>query len=173
MSALADGRSFIFFAYHQIVLDAVEEAVSASNYGYMRIDGSTPAHRRQENVQNFQTDSNMRIAILSIMAAGTGVTLTRVSECVFGELYWVPGVMIQAEDRVHRISQESRVSIQYLLGTDTLDTYVHPSLCKKLATLDSLVDKRSDRTFQGVTTTTVPIVEEEEESILKAISNIF
>eukprot|EP00957_Ditylum_brightwellii_P149721 11401804-Ditylum_brightwellii.AAC.1 len=71
----------------------------------MRIDGSTPAQKRQEAVDNFQSDSNMRIAILSIMAAGTGVTLTRVTECVMGELFWAPGVMIQAEDCIHRISQ--------------------------------------------------------------------
>jgi SWI/SNF-related matrix-associated actin-dependent regulator 1 of chromatin subfamily A len=83
VTALEEGRSFIFFAYHQVVLDAVEEAVSGK-YNYMRIDGSTPAARRQANVEAFQTDETIRIAILSIMAAGTGVTLTRVSECVFG-----------------------------------------------------------------------------------------
>ena len=171
IDALQEGRSFIFFGYHQVVLDAVEEAVSGK-YNYMRIDGSTPAARRQANVETFQTDKTMRIAILSIMAAGTGVTLTRVSECVFGELYWVPGVMIQAEDRIHRISQTEKCDIYYLLGTDTLDTYVHPSLCKKLLTLDSLVDKRTDRTFKGATTTTVP-AEEEEESLLKIISRLF
>ena len=104
------------------------------------------------------------------MAAGTGVTLTRVSECVFGELYWVPGVMIQAEDRVHRISQEKRVDIQYLLGTDTIDTYVHPSLCKKLATLDTVVDQRTDRTFKGATTTHVRAP---EESLLHILSGLF
>ena len=171
IDALQEGRSFIFFGYHQVVLDAVEEAVSGK-YNYMRIDGSTPAARRQANVEAFQTDETMRIAILSIMAAGTGVTLTRVSECVFGELYWVPGVMIQAEDRIHRISQTEKCDIYYLLGTDTLDTYVHPSLCRKLLTLDSLVDKRTDRTFKGATTTTVP-AEEEEESLLKIISRLF
>lgn len=171
VTALEEGRSFIFFAYHQVVLDAVEEVVTGK-YDYMRIDGSTPAARRQANVEAFQKDESMRIAILSIMAAGTGVTLTRVSECVFGELYWVPGVMIQAEDRIHRISQTEKCDIFYLLGTDTLDTYVHPSLCKKLTTLDSLVDKRTDRTFKGATTTTVP-VEEEEESLLKIISGLF
>ena len=171
VTPLAEGRSFIFFAYHQVVLNAVEEAV-ADKYKYMRIDGSTPAKTRQANVEAFQKDDTIRIAILSIMAAGTGVTLTRVSECVFGELYWVPGVMIQAEDRIHRISQTERCEIYYLLGTDTLDTYVHPSLCKKLATLDSLVDKRTDRTFEGATTTSVP-VEEEEESLLKIISGLF
>ena len=83
ISALDEGRSFIFFAYHQVVLNAVEEAV-ADKYKYMRIDGSTPAKTRQANVEAFQKDDTIRIAILSIMAAGTGVTLTRVSECVFG-----------------------------------------------------------------------------------------
>jgi len=170
VDALAEGRSFIFFAYHQVVLDAVEEAVRGT-YAYMRIDGATPAARRQANVEAFQADDSLRLAILSIMAAGTGVTLTRVSECVFGELYWVPGVMIQAEDRIHRISQTERCDIYYLLGTDTLDTYVHPALCKKLATLDSLVDKRTDRTFKGATTTSVPA--DEEESLLKVISKLF
>ena len=170
LAALAEGRSFIFFAYHRVILDAVEEAISSTEYGYMRIDGSTPAHKRQQNVETFQNDPTIRIAILSIMAAGTGVTLTRVSECVFGELYWVPGVMIQAEDRIHRISQTERCDIYYLLGTETLDTYVHPALCKKLTTLDSLVDNRTDRTFKGATTTNVAV---EEESLLKVISKLF
>lgn len=169
INALTEGRSFIFFGYHRVVLDAVEEAVRNADISYMRIDGSTPAHIRQENVDNFQNDSSIRIAILSLMAAGTGVTLTRVSECVFGELYWVPGVMIQAEDRVHRISQESRVDIKYLLGTDTIDTYVHPSLCKKLSTLDNVVDARQDRTFKGVTTTHVHA---QEESMIDILSRL-
>ena len=69
---LANGESFIFFAYHRVILDAVENAIKHS-YEYMRIDGSTPAVKRQANVQEFQSNPNMRIAILSIMAAGTGV----------------------------------------------------------------------------------------------------
>lgn len=79
--------------------------------------------------------------------------------------------MIQAEDRVHRISQTCRVEIQYLLGTETLDTYIHPSLCKKLRTLDVLVDKRSDRTFKGQTTTTV--YQEQEDDIFDTIKGLF
>jgi len=167
MDTLASGQSFIFFAYHRNILDAVEAAVQGQ-YEYMRIDGSTPAAKRQSNVEDFQSSPNMRIAILSIMAAGTGVTLTRVSRVVFGELFWVPGVMIQAEDRAHRISQTQPVEITHLMGTETLDTYVHPSLCKKLATLDSLVDRRNDRTFAGKTVTHV--ADEDEESVLSLLS---
>jgi len=171
IQALSEGRSFIFFAYHKVILNAVEEAVLQAGYPYMRIDGSTPAAKRQQNVEDFQQDDTMRIAILSIMAAGTGITLTRVSECVMGELFWVPGVLIQAEDRLHRISQTSRVEIKYLLGTETLDTYIHPALCKKLQILDSIVDKRNDRTFQGKTTTMVHL--EEDQNLIGALQKLF
>jgi SWI/SNF-related matrix-associated actin-dependent regulator 1 of chromatin subfamily A len=95
------------------------------------------------------SDLNIRIAILSIGAAGAGITLTRVSECVFGELSFVPGVLCQAEDRIHRIGQEKKCEINYLLATDTLDNYIFPNICKKLLLLDTVTDSRSDRTLEG------------------------
>ncbi len=39
---------------------------------------------------------------------------------IFAELFWNPGVLIQAEDRVHRIGQHDSVIIQYLLGRELL-----------------------------------------------------
>ena len=43
---------------------------------FIRIDGSTPAQNRGDLVNKFQQNSDVRVAILSINAAGTGLTLT-------------------------------------------------------------------------------------------------
>ncbi len=52
-----------------------------------------------------QTD----VALLSITACGTGLNLTRANVALFGELYWSPGVVLQAEDRIHRWAVDSRL----------------------------------------------------------------
>ena len=149
--AIASGEPLLFFGYHMLTLDFVEN-VCKGLVDYIRIDGSTPAEKRQQYVKDFQ-DGKAKVAVLSIMAAGTGLTLTAASTVVFGELYWVPGVMIQAEDRVHRLTQTSPVTIYHLLGKKTLDQHIYPMLVKKLKTLDALMDKRDDRTLQGETET--------------------
>jgi len=54
-------------------------------------------------VQEFQEDDNCKVALLSITAASLGITLTAASTVVFAEVHWTPAVMLQAEDRAHRI----------------------------------------------------------------------
>ena len=68
---------------------------------------------------------------------------------VFGELYWVPGALLQAEDRAHRIGQSSTVVIHYLVAQGTLDDRVYPMLTEKLKALDTVVDNKNDRTLEG------------------------
>ena len=47
---------------------------------------------RQELVDHFQ-DTDCRVALLSMTAAGVGLTLTAAQIVVFAELYWNPGVL--------------------------------------------------------------------------------
>jgi len=44
-----------------------------------------------------QESEKVRVAVLSIKAAGMGLTLTAASTVVFGELTWTPGDIVQAE----------------------------------------------------------------------------
>jgi SWI/SNF-related matrix-associated actin-dependent regulator 1 of chromatin subfamily A len=132
------GAKFLIFAHHGAVLDAIETAVQKCKVDYFRLDGKTPMKQRQADVNRFQQNETCRVAVLSITAGGTGLTLTAASMVVFAELYWTPAQMLQAEDRVHRIGQANAVTITYLLGKDTLDDVIWPMINSKLQVLGKL-----------------------------------
>ena len=93
---------------------------------------------RHELCTKFQTEEDVRVAVLSITAASTGLTLTRANLVVFAELHFTPGTLQQAEDRAHRIGQLSPVNIHFLLAKGTADDLIWPLIQRKLQTLESL-----------------------------------
>lgn len=98
------------FAHHISVLDALRDQCHLTKDGakgpkHIRIDGSTLPKARQDQITAFQSDPSIRVALLGITAAGVAVTLTASSTVWFSELFWTPAIMVQAEDRCHRIGQ--------------------------------------------------------------------
>lgn len=59
---------------------------------YIRIDGRTSPEERMASVTRFQNRDDVQVAVLSITAANTGITLTAAQLVIFAELYWNPGV---------------------------------------------------------------------------------
>ena len=110
-------QKVLIFAHHKGVLDSLEVAVAKElkGAGHIRIDGSVSSQDRATRVNKFQTCSKIRVAILSMTAAGVGLTLTAASSVMFAELHWTPGVLAQAEDRCHRIGQRNAVNVLYLV----------------------------------------------------------
>lgn len=98
---------------------------------FVRITGDTDISEREANVEAFQCDSCIRCALLSITACCTGLTLTAASTIVFAELSWTPSVMLQAEDRAHRIGQVNPVNIYYMHAKDTVDDVAMQLLSQK------------------------------------------
>lgn len=129
---------FLVFAHHTQMLGAIEAFVADRNIPYIKIDGNVPVSARHRLVTAFQEDSDIRIAILSLTAASTGLTLTEGKIVIFAELYWNPGTLLQAEDRIHRIGQVDCVDIHYLTAKNTFDEYVWPKMVEKLNVLEKL-----------------------------------
>ncbi|KAM0688125.1 SWI/SNF- matrix-associated actin-dependent regulator of chromatin subfamily A-like protein 1 [Conglomerata obtusa] len=128
---------FLIFAHHMTMIDGLEEFLKL-NTKYIKIDGRTSSVQRQALVDEFQTNESVRVALLGLTACSTGLTLTAAKAVIFAELYWNPGTLLQAEDRVHRIGQKNTVDIHYLTALGTVDEYVWPNLLRKLNTLEKL-----------------------------------
>eukprot|EP00434_Breviolum_minutum_P024181 symbB.v1.2.021347.t1/scaffold1839.1/size99268/3 len=97
------------------------------------------AHRPQPTAHSPQPQPQPQ-ALLSITACGQGLTLTAAHTVVFAELYWVPGQMIQAEDRVHRIGQEEMVDVHYCIAQGSLDELIFGTLNKKSKDTTGILD---------------------------------
>uniref|UniRef100_A0A8C3AK53 SWI/SNF-related matrix-associated actin-dependent regulator of chromatin subfamily A-like protein 1 n=1 Tax=Cyclopterus lumpus TaxID=8103 RepID=A0A8C3AK53_CYCLU len=117
-------EKFLVFAHHKLVLDHITTELVKKNVCYIRIDGSTPSAERQQLCEKFQFLTKTCVAVLSITAANMGLTLHAADLVVFAELFWNPGILVQAEDRVHRIGQTSNVNIHYLVAKGTADDHL-------------------------------------------------
>jgi hypothetical protein len=72
------------------------------------------------------------------------VNLTASSTVWFAELFWTPAIMIQAEDRCHRIGQQARVRCIYFIARGTLDELLWKLIEKKFRDLGEFVEGREN-----------------------------
>eukprot|EP00980_Cylindrotheca_fusiformis_P029622 scaffold23625_cov137-Cylindrotheca_fusiformis.AAC.7 len=138
-------QKVLVFAHHKGVMDAIEVAVAKEfkGTGHIRIDGAVNSQERAVRVRKFQTSPKVRVAVLSMTAAGVGLTLTAATTVLFAELHWTPGVLAQAEDRCHRIGQRNAVNVQYLVCQDpklSVDSQLWGMLGRKTGTLGRVID---------------------------------
>mmetsp|Transcript_45140 Transcript_45140/g.107372 ORF Transcript_45140/g.107372 Transcript_45140/m.107372 type:complete len:739 (+) Transcript_45140:76-2292(+) len=130
-------EKLIVFAHHRKVMESLAEVLEArlgkDGQSFVRIDGSTNVDKRPGLVEAFQKNDNCRVALLSITAAGEGVTLTAAGLVIFAELHWVPGAVEQAEARAHRLgSKHSKVIIEFLVVPNSPEESIYNTLERKV-----------------------------------------
>lgn len=143
-------QKILVFAHHKAVLDIIDQTLLAKRpNSHIRIDGSVPTELRGQLVRKFQTCDRIRVGLLSMTAAGVGLTLTAASTVLFAELHWTPGVLAQAEDRAHRLGTKAdSVQIIYMVCNDreiSVDRMLWEMLGNKIGTLDQVVDGKEVR----------------------------
>ena len=131
---------FIIFGHHKDFLRGISETLDKKKIKYMKIDGSTSKEKRFENTESFQKDPEIRVAVLSIVAASVGLTLTAASEVVMGEFPWTPALAQQAECRAHRNGQKELVTCYYMVANNTIDGYLWNMLSRKSVTSSLMLD---------------------------------
>lgn len=110
----------------------------------LTITGSDSSEDRNNAVQQFQNNPNCKLILLSIKAAGVGLTLTAASRCVFVELPWHAADCDQCEDRFHRIGQKDSVQCTYFIGKDTIDEDIYKIIEKKRLVANGVMGTTDD-----------------------------
>jgi len=127
----------VIFAYHRSVIADLTE--SFSEYKPSVITGDTPANARQGQVDRFQ-EGQTNLFIGNLVAAGTGITLTRSCTVVLAELDWDPTKIAQPVDRVHRIGQKNNVTIYYFVVENSIDEDLIEMVMRKARAIAEVVE---------------------------------
>jgi SWI/SNF-related matrix-associated actin-dependent regulator of chromatin subfamily A-like protein 1 len=135
---LESGEPLVVFAEHIAIQKAVLERFPDAAH----LLGADSTHSRQRAVDAFQQDDGPQLIVCSMRAASQGITLTRASNVAFLELDWTPARHDQAEDRLHRIGQDSAVTAWYLLAPETIDETMAELLQRKRSLIDAVTDGR-------------------------------
>lgn len=135
-SILEEEEKVVVFAWHREIIEQL--AREFADVGAVMLYGGMSDAAKDAAVRSFQ-DGGARVFIGQILTAGTGLTLTAASTVVFAEVDWVPGNMAQAEDRCHRIGQDSPVRVIIMALEDSVDLLVATALVAKADTINRAV----------------------------------
>jgi len=153
---LAKSDQVVVFAHHHEVINQLRAGLGKLDVLVDSIDGRDGPAVRQERIDRFQK-GELCVLILGILAAGTGLTLTKSATSVFAELPWRPGDLEQATGRIHRIGQKRGVTEHILIAAGTIEEQIAKMLDAK-------------REVTAVAAGNADLVAS-EESILEAVMN--
>jgi TATA-binding protein-associated factor len=122
-SYVSQHRALIFCQMKEM-LDIVQNDILKKmlpSAQYLRLDGSVEANKRQNIVNQFNTDPSYDILLLTTSVGGLGLNLTGADTVIFVEHDWNPQKDLQAMDRAHRIGQKKVVNVYRLITRGTLE----------------------------------------------------
>lgn len=138
---LASEDKVLVFAHHQEVIAAIKAKYGPKS---ITIVGGMSAKMKDAEEQRFHNDPNVHVAILSIQAAGVGLTLTEARTVIFAELDWTASAMDQAMDRAHRIGQKEQVNVYFLMVEGTFDFHIADMIAEKRKNADNILGVKNN-----------------------------
>ncbi|XP_070819782.1 SWI/SNF-related matrix-associated actin-dependent regulator of chromatin subfamily A containing DEAD/H box 1A [Chaetodon trifascialis] len=126
------GDRVVLFSQFTMMLDIVEVLLKHLKHRYVRLDGSTPIADRIVLIDEFNTDPDIFVFLLSTRAGGLGINLTSANVVILHDIDCNPYNDKQAEDRCHRVGQTRTVQVIKLISKDSIEDCILQLSQKKL-----------------------------------------
>lgn len=136
---VSSGHKVVIFSQFVMLLERVREALAVNFPDLPRYELTGMTLDRQKPVQAFQTAPGAAVMLVSLKAAGTGITLHAADYVFLLDPWWNPAVEMQAVDRVHRIGQRSTVFVYRMVTAGTIEERIQALKAAKKDLFDRIV----------------------------------
>ena len=127
-----NGEKTLIFTQYQTMGKLMVEMIKAEmGFTPPFLHGGVSRKKRDEMVEDFQTNQATKVLILSLKAGGTGLNLTAANNVIHYDLWWNPAVEAQATDRAYRIGQHKNVMVHRFITEKTFEEKIDKLLQSK------------------------------------------
>ncbi|ETS81621.1 hypothetical protein PFICI_06623 [Pestalotiopsis fici W106-1] len=147
----SNGDKVLVFSHSVRLLRILQYLFNNTSYNVSYLDGSLSYEDRQSTVDDFNTDSNQFVFLISTKAGGVGLNITSANKVVIMDPHWNPSYDLQAQDRAYRIGQVRNVEVYRLISAGTIEeiTYARQIYKQQQANIGYTASNER-RYFKGV-----------------------
>jgi len=136
---IESGHKVVIFSQFVMLLNRVKAALEENFPNLQRFELTGMTLDRQKPVHDFQNADGAAAMLVSLKAAGTGITLHAADYVFLLDPWWNPAVEAQAVDRVHRIGQTNTVFVYRMVTAGTIEERIQELKADKKDLFDKLI----------------------------------
>ncbi|EPS30379.1 hypothetical protein PDE_05330 [Penicillium oxalicum 114-2] len=121
----ANGDKVLVFSHSVRLLKMLQMLFNHTSYNVSYLDGSMKYEDRAKAVDEFNSDPNQFVFLISTKAGGVGLNITSANKVVVVDPNWNPAYDLQAQDRAYRIGQVRDVEVFRLVSVGTIEEIVY------------------------------------------------
>jgi len=140
--AVEGGHKVLVFSQFVQMLRLLAAHLDKKSIPYCYLDGQT--QDRQDVINRFNEDDNIKAFLISIKAGGFGLNLTSADTVIIFDPWWNPMVEMQATDRAYRIGQTRPVNVYRLITKGTIEEKILKLQEKKKTLFDNVINENND-----------------------------
>ncbi|CAK7217763.1 DNA-dependent ATPase fun30 [Sporothrix eucalyptigena] len=124
-------RALVFTRFAR-VLNILRECLSHEGIEYVSLEGATRVDERQSIIDEFNSNADIPVFLLTTGSGGTGINLTAANKVIIFDQSDNPQDDVQAENRAHRLGQTRDVEVIKLVTQGTIEELVYKACQTKL-----------------------------------------
>ena len=143
IDAIEAGHKILLFSGYTSMFEIIEKELQNKNIKYFKLTGSTKVDERIRLVDEFNSNPDIKVFLISLKAGGTGLNLTGADMVIHYDPWWNQSAENQATDRAYRIGQKNNVQVYKLITSNSIEEKIYELQNKKAALIDSMLDTKT------------------------------
>lgn len=136
---IQSGHKILLFSGYTSMFEIIEQELKKEGINYLKLTGKTNVKDRFDLIEQFNTDDNIKVFLISLKAGGTGINLTSSDMVIHYDPWWNLSVENQATDRTHRIGQTKKVQVYKLITKNSIEEKIYDLQQRKKELIDNML----------------------------------